>query len=235
VDGSVLDTAYRSFIGLHPVATRYGLTPGELLRWLAATGRARAPRVHVVPMQGYRRDMWWEETGIPWVNPSPNLKSVDATLLYTGTVFFEGTNLSEGRGTDAPFQLAGAPWLTDAGAIAAALNARGLAGVRFDSTSRTVAAGQKHGGLTIPMLRVTVTDRDRVRPPEVGLWMLREVRTRHPREFAWREAHADRLAGSARMRRAVDASDDAVRALLAEWDAEARRFEATTRAVRIYR
>jgi uncharacterized protein YbbC (DUF1343 family) len=235
VDGSVLDTAYRSFVGLHPVATRYGLTPGELLRWLAATGRARAPRIHVVPMQGYRRDMWWEDTRLAWVNPSPNLKSVDGTLVYTGTVFFEGTNLSEGRGTDAPFQLVGAPWLTDAGAVAAALNARGIAGVRFDSTSRAVAAGQKHGGLTIPMVRVTVTDRDRVRPAEVGLWMLREIRTRHPREFQWREQHADRLAGSARMRQAVDGSDDAVRALLAAWDAEARGFEQATRPYRIYR
>ena len=235
VEGGVLLPGHESFVGLHPVAMRYGLTPGELLRWLEGTGRVRAGRSHVVPMAGYRRGMWWDETRLPWVNPSPNLRDPDAALLYTGTVLFEGTNLSEGRGTDAPFTLVGAPWLTDAGAVAAALQARGLPGVRFDSTSRTIAAGQKHGGLTIPMLRVTVTDRDRVRPTEVGAWMLREIRARHPRDLAWREATIDRLSGGTRLRAAVDAGDDAVRALLAAHAAESRRFADEARPYRIYR
>lgn len=238
VDGGVLDPAFASFVGLHPVAMRYGLTPGELLRWLAATGRVKAPAVHVVPMQGYRRAMWWDETGLPWVNPSPNLRTLDATLLYTGTVFVEGTNLSEGRGTDRPFQLVGAPWLADAPAIADALNARvargELAGVRFAATMRAVAAGQKHGGLTIPMVEVTVTDRDRVRPAAVGAWLLREIRARHPQEMTWRERFTDQLAGDGRLRAAVDASDDAVRALLAAWETEAAAFARATAGARIY-
>jgi uncharacterized protein YbbC (DUF1343 family) len=233
VDGGVLDPRFSSFVGLHPVAMRYGLTPAEMLRWLQGTGRAgRSARV--VPMQGYRRDMWWDATGLAWVNPSPNLRDLEATTLYTGTVFFEGTNVSEGRGTDAPFRQVGAPWLTDAGAIAAALNARGLPGVRFDTTTRAVEAGYKHGGLTIPMLTVRVTDRDRVRPDAVGLWMLREIRARHPREFQWRTAAMDRLAGGERARRAVDASDDAVRALLAAHEAESRAFAAAARRYHLY-
>ena len=186
-------------------------------------------------MRNYTRAQWWDATRVPWVNPSPNLRDLDATLVYTGTVFFEGTNLSEGRGTDAPFRVAGAPWLTDAGAIAAALNARNLPGVRFDSTTKTVAAGQKHGGLTIPMVQVVVTDRERVVPVEVGAWMLREIATRHPRELVWREAHMDRLAGDARLRTAVTTSDAAVTDLLRAYADESRRFQDATRPYWLYR
>ncbi|HUF30943.1 MAG TPA: DUF1343 domain-containing protein [Gemmatimonadaceae bacterium] len=223
VEGSVLRPEFSSFVGLHQVALRYGLTPGELLRYLIGAGHVEAS-VIVVPMAGYTRAMWFDETGIPWVNPSPNLRDLEATLLYTGTVFFEGTNLSEGRGTDAPFRLVGAPWLTDAGAIAAELNAKGLAGVRFDSTSRTVSAGQKHGGLTIPMIEVIVVDRDSIVPVEVGAHMLRVIRSRHLPDWQWRVAHIDRLAGTDELRSAVEG--DRVEELLASWREQARRFAA---------
>ena len=95
IDGGILDTAFKSLVGLYPVALRYGFTPGELGHYLAASGKLKAD-VRVAPMQGYRRSMWYEETGLPQVNPSPNLRNVDASLLYTGTVFFEGVNISEG-------------------------------------------------------------------------------------------------------------------------------------------
>ena len=235
VEGGMLDPRFRSFVGQFPVALRYGLTPGELLRYLHGTGQISLPSVTVVPMRNYTRAQWWDATRVPWVNPSPNLRDLDATLVYTGTVFFEGTNLSEGRGTDAPFRVAGAPWLTDAGAIAAALNARNLPGVRFDSTTKTVAAGQKHGGLTIPMVQVVVTDRERVVPVEVGAWMLREIATRHPRELVWRETHMDRLAGDARLRTAVTTSDAAVTDLLRAYADESRRFQDATRPYWLYR
>ena len=124
VEGGVLDPRFASFVGQYPVAMRYGLTPGELLRYLVGTGAVHVPRLTVVPMRNYHRATWYIATGLPRVNPSPNLRSADAELLYTGTVLFEGTNVSEGRGTDAPFTLVGAPWLTDAPALAAALNAR---------------------------------------------------------------------------------------------------------------
>ncbi len=233
VGGGVLDPRFASFVGLHPVPMRYGLTPGELLRWLQGAGRAGAG-ARVVPMRGYRRAMWWDATGLPWVPPSPNLRDLGAATVYTGTVFFEGTNASEGRGTDAPFRQVGAPWLTDAPAVAEALNRRGLPGVRFDAVTRAVAAGQKFGGQTIPMVRVTVTDRDRVRPDAVGLWLLRELRARHPGEFAWRVPFIDRLAGDERARRAVDTSDDAVRQLLDAYAAESQAFAAQTRPYHLY-
>ena len=154
VDGNVLEPRFRSFVGQYPAALRYGLTAGELLRYLVGSGQVAAD-IAVVPMRGWRRAMWWDETGIPWVNPSPNLRTLAATLLYPGTVFFEGTNATEGRGTDKPFQLIGAAWLADAGAIAREMNALALPGVRFDSTSRTIepSGGFKFGGQTIPSSR----------------------------------------------------------------------------------
>lgn len=232
VEGGLLRPQFASFVGLHPVPMRYGLTAGELLRYLVGTGLVKA-NVTVVPMANYRRDMWWEATGIPWVRPSPNLRDVDATILYTGTVFFEGTNLSEGRGTDRPFRLVGAPWLTDAGRIARELNSQRMPGVRFDSTSRTIADGQKHGGLTIPMIEVVILDRDRVRPVAVGARMLQTIRSRHPAEWQWRIGSIDRLSGGGDLRAAVEAGT--VDQLLARWDLEARDFATRREPYLIYR
>jgi uncharacterized protein YbbC (DUF1343 family) len=232
VEGGLLRPQFASFVGLHPVPMRYGLTPGELLKYLVGTGLVQA-NVTVVPMANYRRDMWWEDTGIPWVRPSPNLRDMDATILYTGTVFFEGTNLSEGRGTDRPFRVVGAPWLTDAGAIARELNRQNLPGVRFDSTSRTIAEGMKHGGQTIPMIEVIVVDRNRVQAVRVGARMLQTIRARHPNEWQWRVGSIDRLSGSDELRKAVDAGT--VDALLARWDQEAREFAIRREPYLIYK
>jgi uncharacterized protein YbbC (DUF1343 family) len=231
IEGGVLDPKFRSFVGQYPVALRYGFTPGELLRYLVATGQVTAD-VSVVPMRNYRLSMWWEDTGLAWVNPSPNLRDTEATLLYPGTVFLEGVNLSEGRGTDEPFKVAGAPWLTDAGAIAAELNAKGLAGVRFDSTSKTVEAGFEHGGLTIPAIRIHVTDRDAVRPVDVAAHLLRAVYARHQAAWQWRGS-IDRLSGGELLRAAVE-REGGVEALLDRWRAETEAWAATARAHRIY-
>jgi uncharacterized protein YbbC (DUF1343 family) len=231
IEGGVLDPRWRSFVGQYPVAMRYGFTPGELIRYLVGTGQVRADAT-VVPMKGYRLSMWWEETGLPWVNPSPNLRSMEATVLYPGTVFFEGTNVSEGRGTDAPFTLIGASWLTDAGAIARELNARRLPGVRFDSTSRTVEAGYKYGGETIPMIRVAVTDRDVLRPADVGAHMLRAIYRRHPRQWQWRENRVERLSGSAALRRAVERGT--VAELLRAWERETAVWARGAEKYRLY-
>jgi len=221
-DGNILDPRFRSFVGEYPVALRYGLTPGELLRYLVGTGQVQAD-IGVVPMRGWHRSMWWEETGIPWVNPSPNLRSVDATLLYPGTVFFEGTNATEGRGTDKPFQLIGAEWLNDAGAIVREMNALELPGVHFDSTSRTIerGGGFKFEGKTIPMIDITVTNRNAVRPVDIGVRLLRAIYARHRTEWQWR-ASIDRLAGTDELRAAVE--QGTVDDLLARWSREADRF-----------
>jgi uncharacterized protein YbbC (DUF1343 family) len=232
IEGGVLDTTYRSFVGQYPVALRYGLTPGELLRYLTGTAQVHAD-AHVVPMKGWTRRMWYDQTELPWVNPSPNLRSVDALALYPGTVLFEGTNLSEGRGTDTPFQLIGAPWLTDAGAIAAELNALSLGGVRFDSTSRPIGDTEKYRGQTIPMLEVVVTDRDRVRPVDVAVRMMHAVYRRHAHDFRWNVPQIDRLAGTATLRTAVESAEGVDR-YLSTLDAQSRAFQLGSARFRIY-
>jgi uncharacterized protein YbbC (DUF1343 family) len=232
VEGGILDSKFRSFVGWHPIALRYGLTIGELANFLVGTGQMSA-KITVVPMQGYRRDMWWNETGLSWINPSPNIRSGDAALLYPGTVFFEGTNVTEGRGTPMPFQMIGASWLTDAGAIARELNARKIAGVVFDSTSQRVDSGFKFGGQTIPVIVVVVADRDAITPHVVGLEMLRAIYRRHPREFTWRETFIDRLFGSDRLRQAVS-REGGIERLISTLEAESKDFESRSKPFRLY-
>ena len=235
VEGPMLDTAHRSFVGQYPVALRYGMTPGELLRYLVGTGQVTAPKVTVIPMRNYTRAMWWDRTGVPWVNPSPNLRDLEAVTLYPGTVFFEGVNATEGRGTDAPFKQVGASWLTDAGAIAAELNAKRLPGVRFDSVLKTVEAGAaKFPGQTIPMIRMTVTDREAMQPIEVGMHLLRAIHARHPNDWQWRVQHIDNLFGTPRLRAAVE-REGGVEALIPVMREEARRFAESIRPYLIYR
>jgi uncharacterized protein YbbC (DUF1343 family) len=231
VQGGALENTYRSFVGQYDVALRYGLTPGELLRFLIGTGRVNA-NVTVIPMQGYRRALWYSQTLIPWVNPSPNIRDEETALLYPGTVFFEGTNLSEGRGTDAPLKQVGAPWLTDAPAIARELNGMRLRGIRFEARTAEVKAGEKHGGATIPVLRMHVTDRDAVDPVTAAVWMMRVIRRRHPNDWKWRENGIERLSGTAQLRRVVERGG--VNVLLDRWRKESRAFQRGTRDYWLY-
>lgn len=230
-EGNILDPKFASLVGQFPVALRYGLTPGELFKFLAGTKLIDAD-IKVVPMKNYRRSMWFDQTGIPRVNPSPNLRTLDAELLYPGTVFFEGTTATEGRGTDAPFTLVGASWMTDNVAIAAELNARRLPGVRFDTATRTIEAGYKFAGQTIPMIKIVVTDRNTVRPVDVGIRLLRAIYARHTKDFQWRPS-IDRLAGTDKLKAAVEANT--VDALIKEWNADAEKFANMVKPYLIYR
>jgi uncharacterized protein YbbC (DUF1343 family) len=231
-EGNILDMKFASLVGQFPVVLRYGLTPGELLRYLAGTKLIDAD-VHVVPMKNYRRSMWFDETKIPRVNPSPNLRTWESELLYPGTVFFEGTTATEGRGTDDPFTLIGASWMTDNAAIAAELNARKLPGVRFDTATRKIDSSYKFSQQTIPMIKVRVTDRNAVRPVELGIRMLRAIYAHHPTDFQWRVASIDRLGGTDKLRAAVE--QNTVDALIKEWDADALKFAAQVKPYLLYK
>jgi len=230
-EGNILDTKFSSLVGQFPVALRYGLTPGELLRFLAGTKLIDAD-VHVVPMKNYTRSMWFDETKIPRVNPSPNLRTSDAELLYPGTVFFEGTTATEGRGTVDPFTLIGASWMTDNAAIAAELNAQKLPGVRFDTATQKIDSGYKFSQQTIPMIKVRVTDRNKVRAVEVGIRMLRAIYAHHTTDFEWRSS-INRLAGTDKLRAAVE--QNTIDALIKEWDADAVKFSAQVKPYLLYR
>ncbi len=220
VEGALLDPAYASFIGMYPIPARHGMTVGELAT-LFNSQQGIGANLTVVPAQGWRRGLWFDQTGLPWVNPSPNLRSLAAVTSYPGTVYFEGTNLSEGRGTDRPFEQIGAPWL-DAAAVAATMNAMGLPGIAFQAVSVPVAdTAAKFPGQTIPAIRLTITDRLAYRPVRTALVLIDTIRKQHPGDFAWGPS-IDALTGSDRVRLAIDAGRLAP--LLADWDRAAAQF-----------
>ena len=220
VEGALLDPRFKSFVGMYPIPARHGMTVGELATLFNAHHGIGVELI-VARVANWERSQWFDETGLPWVNPSPNLRSLAALTSYPGSVYFEGTNLSEGRGTDRPFEQIGAPWL-NAPAVAAVMNAMRLPGVRFESVTMPVSTtAAKFPGQTIPAIRFAVTDRKTYRPVRSSLLLIDEIRRQHPREFAW-SATIDRLTGSDKVRLAIEGGRLPV--LLEEWDREAAAF-----------
>lgn len=203
VQGNVLDPAHASFVGRLAVPMRHGLTLGELAR-LANADQALGAELHVVPVAGWRRAR--RDAGLPWVPPSPNLRTLAAVQHYPGTCLFEGTNLSVGRGSDAPFEQVGAPWL-DAVAVLAALPPAARAGVALvPVTFRPRAPGDgKFADTVVHGLRLRVTDDARYDPTVTAVALLAAVRQVHPDRFRWIAAHFDRLAGTPALREALEA------------------------------
>ena len=230
-EGGSIESRYRSFTGLHDVPLRYGLTVGELARYLAGTGQIKAD-ITVVPMRGYSRSMWWEDAGLEWIKPSPNIRDTEAALLYPGISFFEATNVSEGRGTDEPFRLVGARWLADAPDIARVMNSKHLGGVRFEATSRKIAGDEKFGGETIPMIHIVVTDRNAVRSSAIGAHLLREIHARHPAQFRWSGSGIEELSGSRALRTAVEHGE--IDSVLGQWRSQSAEFEKQVLPYRLY-
>ncbi|HUE77503.1 MAG TPA: DUF1343 domain-containing protein [Longimicrobiales bacterium] len=224
VQGNVLDPAYATFVGLHPVPMRHGLTVGEMAR-LAAGELGVTAELTVIPMDGWSRSDWYDDTGLAWVAPSPNMPSLASATHYPGTCLFEGTNLSVGRGTDAAFQHIGAPWL-DAAVVASALNDLGLRGVRFEPVTFTPRAPSdgKFGDEAVNGIRFVATDRERYDPTRAALAALVEIRRAHPDRLTWFVSHFDRLAGTADVRQAISAGQS-LEAVVASWDEQVRRFE----------
>ena len=183
VEGNVGDPAFASFVGLYPLAIRHGMTMGELALYLNREHAIDAD-LSVVPMRGWRRSMLWEDTGLPWVAPSPNMPTPDTARVYPGGCLLEGTNLSEGRGTTRPFEWIGAPYL-DAHRYAAALERLRLPGVRF-RPARFLPTFQKWAGRLCEGVQVHVTDRVRFKPFLTGLAEIAVARRLAAREFAWR-------------------------------------------------
>ncbi|HMF99226.1 MAG TPA: exo-beta-N-acetylmuramidase NamZ domain-containing protein, partial [Vicinamibacterales bacterium] len=181
VEGPNQDPSAIGFTGYLPMPIRHGLTLGELARLFNAEKKIGAD-LTVVPMQHWRRDEWFDETGVTWVNPSPNMRNMVAATVYPGIGAIEGTNLSVGRGTETPFEQFGAPWI-DAVALAAALNARAIPGVRVYPTSFTPAAGAKLAGQLCHGVFIIVTDRDRLRPVRLGLEIASALTRLHGAQF----------------------------------------------------
>lgn len=230
VEGALLDPAFSSFIGMYPIPARHGMTVGELAM-LFNRQQGIGADLTVVPAQGWRRAQWFDQTGLPWVNPSPNLRSLAAVTSYPGTVYFEGTNISEGRGTDRPFEQVGAPWL-DATTVAATMNAMGLPGIAFQAVTVSVAdTAAKFPGQNIPAIRLAITDRQAYRPVGTALLLIDAIRKQHPGNFAWGPS-IDLLTGSDQVRLAINAGQLAP--LLADWDRAAAGFRTSRAAYLLY-
>jgi uncharacterized protein YbbC (DUF1343 family)/CubicO group peptidase (beta-lactamase class C family) len=180
VEGPVMDADLRSFTAPYPLPVRTGLTIGEFAR-LVVGERQLPVSLTVVPVAGWERSRWYDETGLPWVNPSPNIRSVTQALLYSGVGLLEATNLSVGRGTDMPFEVVGAPWI-EPHRLAAVLNGLRLPGVSFEAVTFTPTADHYTGTMCWGV-RLVVTDRDAIRPVTVALALARVLRDLHRDQF----------------------------------------------------
>jgi len=236
-EGPMLARGFESFVGMLPIPLRYGLTIGELARYINDTQDVRADLV-VIPMPGWQRGMWFDETGLAWVPTSPAMPHVSTTVVYPGTCFLEGTNVSEGRGTALPFEVCGAPWI-DGEALAAYLNALALPGVRFRPT-QFVPTTSKFGGEVCGGVQLHVIDRATFRPVTAGLHLLAALKALYPADFAWlsqswegTHPHIDLLAGTDQVRRALDAGAD-VTELAGGWEDAVAEFAQVSRQYWLY-
>lgn len=201
VQGPVLDPEYSSFVGLYPIALRYGMTIGELAKYFNKEFHIGAA-LTVVKMQGWKRSMYYDDTPLQFVMPSPNMSTQKTALVYPGMALIEGTNVSEGRGTTRPFELTGAPWI-NAEDLAKALNAKHLPGTRFRAAHFTPTFSKFQGELCNGV-QVHVTDRNAFNPVITGLTVVKTIHDMYPDHFSFLAAHFDNLIGNSWVRKGIE-------------------------------
>jgi uncharacterized protein YbbC (DUF1343 family) len=229
VEGARLVPGFESFVGLFPIPMRHGMTIGELAR-LFNDVFAIGADLEVVRMEGWRRDMYADQTDLPWVMPSPNMPTLDTAIVYPGTVLFEGLMISEGRGTTRPFELVGAPWI-EAERFAQDMNALGLTGVHF-RPAVFEPTFQKHAKQTCGGCQIHVTARHLFKPVLVGVALAGMFWRTNPAKFAWRQPPyeyehdkmpIDILAGSDALRKQIEANVPATE-IAGSWKADEEAF-----------
>lgn len=236
VEGNILDFRFQSFVGRYALPIRHGLTVGELAGLINKEYHIGA-NLEVVPVTGWSRCRYFDETDLPWVNPTPNITSVDCAILYTGICLFEGTNVSEGRGTTRPFEVVGAPWI-DPFQLADSMNNMELPGVVFRPVYFT-PMHSKHKDTPCGGVQVHITDRDSFKPVECGLKLLFSIRNLYGDQFCFlpptkEGGHPliDLLAGTDRVRLAGSESD--AEELLEKWKKECGSFFKTQEKYKLY-
>ena len=239
VEGPVLTPGLESFVGQFPIPLRHGMTIGELAQ-LFNQHFGLGADLEVIPMTGWARSMYYEDTGLPWIMPSPNLPTTEGAVVYPGGVLFEGTNVSEGRGTTRPFELVGAPWV-DADALADTLSSLPLPGVVFRPVEFEPTF-QKHAGQVCGGCQLHVTDRTTFEPVQVAVTLMQVIRRQNPEAFKWRtppyeyetmKLPIDILAGTKRLREQIDC-DVAAREIASTWTSEVVEFDTTRRESLLY-
>jgi uncharacterized protein YbbC (DUF1343 family) len=238
VEGPLMQMEMRTvgqpITGYYPVPLRHGMTVGEVARYINEEFDIGA-QLTVVPVANWSPAQWFDETGLPWINPSPNIRSLDAALTYAGLVLTEATTLTIGRGTDAPFSYVGAPWL-DAARVLERAARYDIAGVALDTTS-FVPEGEgwvPFRGERVRAIRLRITDRDAFQPVWLTLVLLHEIRTLHPNEFRITNDGMTQMLGSHWARQALDRGDDP-RAIWLRWQQELADWEPVRERYRLYR
>lgn len=230
VEGPVLNPAYASFVGLRPLPVRHGMTIAEIALYLKDRYYADLD-LHIIPMAGWRRTLWFDQTGLPWVPPSPNMPTLDTAVVYPGMCLLEGTNLSEGRGTTRPFEIFGAPFI-DPEKLVTRLNAFRLKGVVFRAL-HFQPTFQKHAGQLCGGAQIHVTDRSRFKPFLTAAAVLEAALELWPKHFSWNRPPyeyenvlfpIDILAGTDRFRRDLEAGRS-LKEMEAWWNEEMAQFK----------
>jgi uncharacterized protein YbbC (DUF1343 family) len=230
IEGMVLEPGFESFVGMYPIPMRHGMTIGEIAR-LFNEEFGLGAKLEVVPMQGWQREMYFDDTGLTWVISSPNIPTFDTTTVYPGAVLFEGTNISEGRGTTRPFELIGAPWIA-AERFAEGMNRRELPGVYFRPVLFEPTF-QKHAGKGCGGCQIHMLDRRTFRPVEAGIALLEAFRASDPDRFGWKQPPyeyefekmpIDCLAGSNSLRQQIEAGATA-KEIVRSWEAPVTAFK----------
>ena len=242
VEGPLLLDSLKSFVGFAPIPILHGMTVGELAMMYNGEGWLKGgvrPILRVVKMERWERTMWYDQTGLRWVKPSPNMPTVSTAAVYPGTCLFEGTNVSEGRGTDRPFEYIGAPWLNSAQVIEILENAA-LRGVEFEPIQFTPV--KRPNNVEAPKfadrgcngLYVRVTDRETFEPVRTGIYLLWAVRSVHPDKFEWRVPAIDERSGTTEIRMLLDAGEDPEK-IVARWRKGLEEFRTRRAKYLLYR
>ena len=236
-EGPMLDPAYTSFVGAAPVPIRHAMTAGELALMCNEVLKIGC-EVTVVKAEGWRRSMWFDDTGLPFVQPSPNLPTLDSLTVYPGTCLVEGTNLSEGRGTTRPFEIIGASWINGE-KLARDLNQLSLPGVSFRPVYFTPMFS-KHQGELCSGVQLHILDRNCFRAVETALYLLGHVKASYPESFAWRppwsdggQRPIDLLGGGTQIREHLDAGSP-ISELIQRWQEDLEAYNRLRAAYRLY-
>ena len=224
----------QAITGYYPVPLRHGMTVGEVARYINSEYKIGA-QLTVIPVANWESDDWFDETGLPWINPSPNIRSLEAALSYSGLVLFEATNLTVGRGTNAPFSYVGAPWL-DAARLLQRVSSYDLPGVTLD-TITFVPQGEGYvpfRGETVRGVRIRITDRDKYQPVWMTLVLLSEIKRQHPADFKITNVGMTQMLGSHWAREAIDRGDDP-KLIWDRWQSELKAWEPVRSKYLLYR
>lgn len=232
LDGNILDTAFASFVGLYPIPTVHGMTIGELGKMFNEEGWLKngiKADLTVSRLTNWQRAHWFDETGLKFINPSPNIPDLDCASIYPGTCLIEGTNVSEGRGTATPFRLIGAPWISGP-ELSSFLRQRNLGGLEIRDTVFTpvsiagASTNPKHKDQRCGGIVIEVIDRDKLRPYTAGLEIVAAIHQLYSDSLQWRESHFDRLCGTDKIRKAIISGQEPDQ-IAAAWQNELRTFE----------